>query len=333
MLRFLLMLPLLLFATVLHAQHTFSIVAVDPVTGEVGSAGASCLGLDVSLISDVHPGVGAIHTQAQYSSNNQAVASDLLNQGYTPQQIVDTMVAYDVDDNSSIRQYGVAVLAGGGASAAFTGVNCMDYKGHRLGPTYSIQGNILLGPQILDSMEARFLRTGGTLADRLMAALQGANVAGADTRCMPYGTSSLASFLRVARPGDAADKLYLDLRAVVADGSVEPIDTLQKMYDGWKASTSGVPDRSPDVVASLSIRPNSSSSQVTIHYRITESSLVRLVVVDELGRIAATLVDRERSQGEYDLRFDTAPLAGGIYYCVLTAGDHLLTGRFRAGDR
>ena len=87
----------------------------------------------------------------------------------------------------------------------------MDYKNHIVGPNYAIQGNILSGQAILDSMEARFLATPGPLADKLMAALQGANVPGADTRCLANGTSSLSAFLRVAKPNDLPGAFYLDL--------------------------------------------------------------------------------------------------------------------------
>ena len=61
--------------------------------------------------------------------------------------------------------------------------NCFDYKNHIIGDHYAIQGNILLGQSILDSMESRFLNTSGSLSEKLMASLQGAKVIGADTRC------------------------------------------------------------------------------------------------------------------------------------------------------
>src|SRR5678816_2557711 len=101
----------------------------------------------------------------------------------------------------------------------------MDYKNHITGPGYSIQGNILLGPQILDSMEARYLNTSGTLACKLMAALQGAKVVGADTRCISYGISSFSAFIRVARPQDTAGTYILDLTVNTFPGGIEPIDT------------------------------------------------------------------------------------------------------------
>src|SRR5262245_18997822 len=174
-------------------QDTFSICAVDSVTGQVGSAGATCItsaSTSAIIISDVHPGVGVIHTQSYWLAANQAYGSSLMDLGtLSPQMILDSLTAHDAQGNNTIRQYGVVDLVGGGRSAAFTGVNCNNYKNHITGSGYPIQGNILLGQQVLDSMEARFLSTPGTLACRLMAALQGAKMTGADTRCMSYGIS------------------------------------------------------------------------------------------------------------------------------------------------
>ncbi|MBA3647381.1 MAG: DUF1028 domain-containing protein [Chitinophagales bacterium] len=217
-----------------YSQDTFSIAAFDPNTGEVGSAGASCIG-NSRIISDVHPGVGVIHTQASYISQNQNYARTLMNLGYTSQQIIDSVVANDFQLNPSVRQYGVVEIANG--SAAYTGVNCLDWKGDLTGPTYSIQGNILLGPQIIDSMEAQFLRTQGSLSCRLMAALEGAKVPGADQRCLPYGISTLSAFLRVAKPTDSLTHLSLDLNvpSVPITRVIDPIDSLFKIYKGTSA--------------------------------------------------------------------------------------------------
>ena len=178
------------------SQDTFSICAVDTITGEVGSAGASCIGAPqlpggCRILSYVKPGVGVIHTQAYYLAANQNYGITLMNLGLSPQQIVDSLVAHDSQNNPTKRQYGVVDLFEGSARrAAYTGANCDDYKNHITGPNYTIQGNILLGQQILDSMEARFLNSEGELACRLMAALQGAKVIGADTRCLDDGVSS-----------------------------------------------------------------------------------------------------------------------------------------------
>jgi uncharacterized Ntn-hydrolase superfamily protein len=245
---------LLVFMTLRSSsQDTFSIVAVDSLTGEVGSAGASCVGSSSSyphgaqILSDVIPGIGAIHTQASWSAVNQQHAHDWMMLGLSPQQIIDSLVAHDAGSNPTIRQYGIVDYFGGHPrSAAFTGSNCQNYKNDTAHLNYSVQGNILMGQQILDSIQSRFLHTPGPLSDRLMAALQGAKVVGADTRCAVHGTSSQSSFIRVAKMTDPPDTLYLDLWMAYPQNlsgiyPVDPIDSLQTLYNLWKLS-SGVKD-------------------------------------------------------------------------------------------
>ena len=221
---------------------TFSIVAVDTETGEVGSAGGSCIAGSV-IISDIHINYGVIHTQSYYHTINQFNASSYMSQGYSPSQIIDLLIENDVSNNPAIRQYGIVDLTDNGRSASFTGNQCSDWKGHLNGNTYAIQGNILLGPEILDQMETNFLNTNGPLSHRLMAALQGAKVPGADTRCLDEGISTLSSFIKVAKPDDNINNLYLDLNvnSVVSHYNqtgewVDPIDSLQILYDNWLQS-------------------------------------------------------------------------------------------------
>lgn len=222
-----------------NAQDTFSITAVDTITGELGSAGASCiddylLPSGCYILSDVKPGNGVIHTQAQWNPTNQDYAGSLMDLGIPPEDIIDSLVANDVQNYPHNRQYGIIDFHEGVVRrAAYTGVNCYDYKSHILGPNYTIQGNILLGQQILDSMESRFLQTEGQLACKLMAALQGAKVLGADTRCFDDGTSSLSAFLRVGQIDDAPDDLYLDLNVPSTPFGMDPIDSLQTLVDEW----------------------------------------------------------------------------------------------------
>lgn len=227
------------FITISFSQDTFSICAIDTLTGEVGSAGASCIDESAIpggcvILSDVHPGVGVIHTQAYWNSSNQSYAHQLMDMGLSPQQIIDSLVANDAQNNPSIRQYGIVKFSDGfPLTAAYTGINCDDYKNHIIGSHYTIQGNILIDQFILDSMEARFLNAEGELVCRLMEALQGAKVIGADTRCAPLGVSSLSSFLRVARPDDPEDDLYADFVVPSTPNGIDPIDVLQEMVDEW----------------------------------------------------------------------------------------------------
>ena len=228
------LLLLIIFSTrILISQDTFSIVAVDTITGQVGSAGASCIQGSI-IISDIHPGVGAIHTQSYWNGNNQDSASSLMDQGYAPQDIIDWLVANDSQNDPTIRQYGIVDLIDGGRSAGYTGENCYDFKGHKLGDNYAIQGNILLGQSILDDMEMAFLTQYGTFEEKLMASLMAANVTGADTRCTPYGTPAISAFIRVSESDNSEDSLFMDLNVNNAPLTLNPLDSLHLLYWDWK---------------------------------------------------------------------------------------------------
>jgi uncharacterized Ntn-hydrolase superfamily protein len=223
----------------LRGQDTFSIVAVDTVTGEIGSAGASCVGpingVGAFILSDVLEGMGAIHTQASYLEANQIVARQRMLAGDSPQQIIAYMAANDAQGNPTIRQYGVVDLRRRGESAAYTGVNCTNYKNHATGPGYAVQGNILSGQVIIDTMKNTFLRTPGPLADRLMATLEAAKIIGADTRCAVRNTSSQSGFIKVVRIGDGSVP-YLQKVVPTTSVGVDPINLLRTQFNQWKDS-------------------------------------------------------------------------------------------------
>jgi uncharacterized Ntn-hydrolase superfamily protein len=242
------LLLIFLTASPTFAQDTFSIVAVDTETGEVGSAGASCIDASqfggVKLLSGIIPGRGGINAQATVCLPvhfNLVNGLDQMAQGKSPAEIIQWLVDNDACNfgNFTTRQYGIVDFDGSGnpRSAAYTGINCTVYANHATGFNYAVQGNILLGQQIIDSMEARFLNTPGSLAKKLMAALQGANVPGADTRCLNQGTSSRSAFLRIAKPDNHPDSLFLELNVPVTPIGVEPIDSLQKLFDAWMTTS------------------------------------------------------------------------------------------------
>lgn len=308
------------------AQDTFSIVAVDPATGEVGGAGATCLdvvqeGASAVIISDVLPGRGAIHTQSFWNAANQNNARQRMLAGDSPQEIIDWLVANDVQNAPGFRQYGIADLdpQGQPRAAAFTGAQCLDFKADQTGMTYAIQGNILLGPEVLDAMEALFLQTQGSLADRLMAAMQGAKVPGADTRCLSEGVSSRSAFLRVARPDDDPQDLYLDLRVDATPFGAEPIDSLQSLYDAWLLTSTEAPAALPEV----RVFPNPATGRLNLHLPAEGSFLATLF--DATG----AMVWQQPVNGRTSVRL---PFAAGIYTLlvrddrgvVVYSGKHLL---------
>jgi uncharacterized Ntn-hydrolase superfamily protein len=322
----------LLASFIAPALATFSIVAVDVETGFVGSAGASCISGAI-ILSDVHPGVGVIHTQAYWNGQNQQYARMLMDQGYSPEAIIDSLIANDAQGNPTIRQYGIIDLVDGGRSAGYTGVNCTDYKGHILGPTYAIAGNILLGPEILEDMELAFLNTPGGLVDKLMASLQAAKVPGADTRCLGMGKSSISAFLRMALPADPVQPLYLHLNVNNTAPSEDPIDRLQDLYDQWKLTSSAPGSR--DLADGTAVRldgyvlhpsqPNPFRTATTIGFEIPRAEHTLLQVFDLEGREVATLVDRVASAGLHRIAWSGAELTGcgQAYLCRMEAGGQI----------
>lgn len=287
---------MLLSAVSLFAQDTFSIVAIDSLSGEIGSAGASCVGSSSSypngaqILSDVIPGVGAIHTQAAWLAANQQNAHNQMVFGNSPQEIIDYLVAHDAGNNPTTRQYGIVDYNGGHPRAAsYTGVNCSSYKNDTSHIYYSIQGNILLGQQILDSMQSRFLNTSGSLADRLMAALQGAKVIGADTRCADNGTSSQSSFLRVAKITNRPDSLYCDLHMAYPQNlggiyPVDPIDSLQTLFDEWKLLIVSTKVVAKEPKPTVKVYSDASGNTTFDFTQIREYYNTRVEVYDLTGR-------------------------------------------------
>ena len=307
----------------LFCQHTFSIVAVDTTTGEIGSAGATCGDSIIwpgtpgaYIISDILPGVGAIHTQALWIASNQVNARVQMQQGVSPNQIISWLVAHDVQNNPQSRQYGIVDFHNGTSrSAAFTGTNCYDYKNHILGPNYAIQGNILLGQQILDSMEYYFLNTPGCLPEKLMAAMNGAKVVGADTRCTVEGTSSLSAFLRMALPTDSYNNLFLDINVAGTAPNVEPINVLQTKYNQWKNSNISYCDSVSSIEIynkkDIEVHPNPTNDLITIS-NVEESKKIELFSLN--GKFLETFKSSSVSLRNY---------SKGIYINKVTFDDRV----------
>ncbi|MEX1132364.1 MAG: DUF1028 domain-containing protein [Flavobacteriales bacterium] len=312
----------------LQAQDTFSIAAVDTLTGEVGSAGASCVNLfqagitDPGFLAQQLPGVGSINTQSFYLAANQTNAMARMQAGDNPDAIMAWLAANDVQGNPAQRQYGAAKLLGSGSAAAgYTGVNCLSYAEHITGPNYAIQGNILLGPEILQAMEANFLNTEGTLADKLMAALQGANVVGADTRCAANGTSSLFAFIEVAQTNDPFDQPSLALGVRLGSTGVEPIDSLQSMYNAWVLAA-GVPERVS--APALQLQPNPVLDRLFVGLP-TKAALRGVQLLDATGRTVPVQV---RSIGDGRMELSVDHLRHGYYTVIVEHGDQRSYGRF-----
>jgi len=194
---------------------TWSIVARD-AQGHFGVAIASRFFAVGALCVHTRRGVGALSTQALMNPLYGPAGLALLAQGHAPAAVVAALFATDAGQ----AQRQLHVLGARGAGAAHTGVSCIDWCGHALHEDFSIAGNMLAGPDVIEATaEAYRAAAGRPLAERLLAALAAGEAAGGDKR----GKQSAA--LRIH--GDE-DHPALDLRV---DDHAEPVQELHRLYD------------------------------------------------------------------------------------------------------
>jgi uncharacterized Ntn-hydrolase superfamily protein len=207
--------------------HTFSIAAVDPATGESGVAvttRVACVGNGVPW---VRAGVGAVATQASTRTEYGEELLDMLERGMTPGEAL--ALATETDDGRESRQIGVVALDG--TSAQHTGTRPGDWAGHRSGPNYATQGNVLVGPEVIEAVAAAFEASEGSrrhLADRLIEALSAGQAVGGDRR---VGRLQSASVVVVdPREGMARRPDGQTVHINVCEHST-PVAELRRVYD------------------------------------------------------------------------------------------------------
>ena len=219
------LLVVVLALTSVHAEppqpSTFSIVACDTSTGEIGVAVASrFFGVGV-VVPWAKADVGAIATQSYANTSFGWTALELLESGLTPEEIRSVLIR--TDDNPTRRQFGIVDAAGN--SVTYTGDACLDWAGGRAGFGYAVQGNILAGEAVVVEMEKAWLQTKGTLAERLYSALLAGEAAGGDAR----GKQSAA--LVVAREGAGYGGYTDQAIDIRVDDHPEPFKELGRLLD------------------------------------------------------------------------------------------------------
>lgn len=208
---------------------TFSIVACDPVTGEVGAAVASMYPAVGKVVPYVKAGAGAFCSQYHHNPEFGPKALVMLETGMRPEEILAELVRNDV--TPEFRQLAIVDLRGRTCHRNPIGARPSgDWWGAASGKFYSVQGNTLAGREVVTSMARAYEETTGSLADRLMAALKAGDDAGGDHR------GRLAAGIRVDRPhveGEPPhDGLWLELDV---DKSDDAVNDLLKRYEEWKA--------------------------------------------------------------------------------------------------
>ncbi len=203
---------------------TFSIVGFDPETGDLGVAVASKFIAVGAIVPWARAGVGAIATQALANVSYGPRGLELLSKGYDAREVLKKLVAGDPQREE--RQVGIVDSKGN--AAAFTGSKCYQYAGHIIGEGYTVQGNILAGPEVLEEMAKAYETTQGELVDKLLASLEAGDRAGGDKR----GKQSAA--IVVVREGGGyggyTDR-YVDLRV---DDHHEPVRELKRIFRIWE---------------------------------------------------------------------------------------------------
>ena len=206
-------------------DNTFSIVARDPATGAVGGA-VSTARLSVgNRVLQVEFGLGAVASQANTNTMLARNALDRLRLGATAMEALDAALL--ADEKREERQ--LSVMSAKGTQAAFTGTKPDDFKGHIIGKDVVVAGNILVGRETLEAMVAAFENTSGTLADRVMTALEAGQKAGGDRR----GKISAAIVVLNEAPATNSYARNIDLRV---DSSKDPVGELRTLFDAYKAA-------------------------------------------------------------------------------------------------
>ena len=211
--------------------HTFSIVARDPATGELGVAVQSHWFSVGPIVPWAEAGVGAVATQSFVDPSYGKLGLELMRTGKSGPEALRALLAGD--DGREVRQ--VAMIDAQGRVDAWTGKNDIAAAGHFVGKDFSVQANLMANDKVWPAMAQAFQNTRSDLADRMLAALDAAQAAGGDIR----GRQSAALIVVTGKPTGLSwkDRTF-DLRV---DDSSEPLQelrrlvTLQRAYNHMNA--------------------------------------------------------------------------------------------------
>jgi uncharacterized Ntn-hydrolase superfamily protein len=219
------------FVTPPRPVHTFSIIARDPTTGELGVAVQSHWFSVGSVVPWAEAGVGAVATQSFVDPSYGKLGLELMRTGKSGPDALKSLLAGD--EGRDVRQ--VAMIDAQGRVDAWTGKNDIYAAGHFVGKDFSVQANLMANDKVWPAMAQAFANTKGDLADRMLAALDAAQAVGGDIR----GRQSAALIVVTGKPtGQPWKDRTFDLRV---DDSPQPLAelrrlvTLQRAYNHMNA--------------------------------------------------------------------------------------------------
>jgi uncharacterized Ntn-hydrolase superfamily protein len=212
--------------------HTFSIVARDSITGEMGVAVQSHWFSVGSVVSWAEAGVGAVATQSFVNVSFGPRGIDLLKQGNTAGEALDRLIASD--EGRDFRQ--LAIVDAKGNVAVYTGPKCIPDAGHEAGGQFSVQANLMLNDRIWPAMAGAYRKAEGPLAERMVAVLEAAQIEGGDIR----GKQSAAILVvRGESTGKVWEDRLIDLRVEDHPDPIREIKRLLKVYRAYEYMNQG----------------------------------------------------------------------------------------------
>jgi uncharacterized Ntn-hydrolase superfamily protein len=227
----------------LPRPSTFSIVAFDPKTRDLGVAVESRFVSVGSVVPWATAGVGAVATQSFANTAFGPKGLALLKRGLHPKDAIKKLL--ETDDMAAQRQVGM--IDARGRAASFTGEECFEWAGHVVGRNYACQGNILAGEAVVKGMARAFESTDGDLPVRLLAALHAGQKAGGDRR----GQQSAALVVARARGGyGGLNDRWIDIRV---DDHPAPIDELTRVFNIYDVTLLNREDPSDVVLLTPSV--------------------------------------------------------------------------------
>jgi len=212
--------------------HTYSIVARDPETGEMGVAVQSHYFSVGPIVPWAEAGVGAVATQSLVLVDYGPNGLDLMRQGKTAKEALDQLIA--ADEHNEGRQ--VAMVDAKGNVAAYTGPNCIPDAGHHTGAQYSVQANLMSNDTIWPAMAAAYEKAEGDLAERMMQALEAAEKAGGDIRGRQSAAILIVKAESTGKPW--ADRV-MDLRVEDSDDPLKELRRLIRLRHAYNHEDAG----------------------------------------------------------------------------------------------
>jgi uncharacterized Ntn-hydrolase superfamily protein len=209
----------------LPQYSTFSICAIDPATGQSGAGVTTRVPFVGRAVPHVRAGIGAVCTQASTVVEYGPRGLDLIAKGVEPQAVLRQLLADDAQRES--RQVGLIDMKG--RAAAHTGKNNGNWAGSRQGLNYTVQANIMVGPEVVEAVAASFESTEGTgmpLAERMILAMEAGQAKGGDRR---WGNLQSAA-IKIAdpnNPGRGGDNIAL---AIEVGEHAEPVGEMKRVY-------------------------------------------------------------------------------------------------------